>query len=61
MFFFGGCINCITPRNCVNFDAEKCGDCVKYNEKAECIGKPILPNYACFTCKHNDTCVAASD
>lgn len=51
------CRKCIFPRTCENYDEAKCKDCEKYDDNAVHIGTPLLPEYACFKCKYNDTCV----
>lgn len=52
------CRNCISPRNCVNYHEVECKNCEKYTEDAKPIGTPLLPEYACFKCKYDKTCVA---
>lgn len=51
-----GCRNCIFPRNCANYHEVECKNCEKY-ENAVPVGTPLLPDYACFKCKYDNTCV----
>ena len=50
------CRKCIFPKNCENFEESRCKDCEKYVDAVPC-GKPVLPEYACFKCKYEKTCL----
>lgn len=52
------CKKCISTQNCKNYDEKKCEDCLIF-ENAVPVGMPLLPDYACFKCKYEKTCIVS--